>query len=76
MDPPTVSAARASQWSMKKDYPDLIALATKLLPAETGGLLWVSANTRKGPDVLRHVQEGHAAGRRARARCWSWGSSA
>jgi 23S rRNA (cytosine1962-C5)-methyltransferase len=57
MDPPTVSAARASQWSMKKDYPDLIALATKLLPPE-GGFLWVSANTRKGPDVVRHVQEG------------------
>jgi 23S rRNA (cytosine1962-C5)-methyltransferase len=57
LDPPTVSAARASQWSMKKDYPDLIALATRLLPRE-GGLLWVSANTRKGPDVLRHVQEG------------------
>jgi 23S rRNA (cytosine1962-C5)-methyltransferase len=57
MDPPTVSAARASQWSMKKDYPDLIALATRLLPRE-GGFLWISANTRKGPDVLRHVQEG------------------
>jgi 23S rRNA (cytosine1962-C5)-methyltransferase len=57
LDPPTVSAARASQWSMKKDYPDLIALATRLLPHE-GGLLWVSANTRKGPDVVRHVQEG------------------
>ena len=57
MDPPTVSAARASQWSMKKDYPDLIALATKLLPP-AGGLLWVSANTRKGPSVLKHVQEG------------------
>ena len=57
LDPPTVSAARASQWSMKKDYPDLIALCTRLLPPE-GGLLWVSANTRKGPDVVRHVQEG------------------
>jgi len=57
LDPPTVSAARASQWSMKKDYPDLIALATRLLPRE-GGHLWVSANTRKGPDVVRHVQDG------------------
>jgi 23S rRNA (cytosine1962-C5)-methyltransferase len=57
LDPPTVSAARASQWSMKKDYPDLIALATRLLPHE-GGLLWVSANTRRGPDVMRHVQDG------------------
>ena len=57
LDPPTVSAARASQWSMKKDYPDLIALATRLFPAE-GGFLWVSGNARKGPGVLRHVQEG------------------
>jgi 23S rRNA (cytosine1962-C5)-methyltransferase len=57
MDPPTVSAARASQWSMKKDYPQLIALAAKLLPP-TGGILWVSANTRRGPSVLKHVEEG------------------
>ncbi len=57
MDPPTVSAARASGWSMKKDYPQLIALATKLLPV-TGGLLWISANARRGPSVLRHVEEG------------------
>jgi 23S rRNA (cytosine1962-C5)-methyltransferase len=63
LDPPTVSAARASQWSMKKDYPDLIALATRLLPPE-GGFLWVSANTRKGPSVLQHVRAGLAqAGR-------------
>lgn len=57
MDPPAVSAARASQWSMKRDYPQLIALATRLLPP-SGGLLWVSANTRRGPSVLRHVEEG------------------
>src|SRR5262249_21744218 len=41
LDPPTVSAARASQWSMKKDYPELIALATTLLPPG-GGILWIS----------------------------------
>ncbi|HEY5283475.1 MAG TPA: class I SAM-dependent rRNA methyltransferase, partial [Polyangia bacterium] len=57
LDPPTVSAARASQWSMKRDYPQLIALAAKLLPP-AGGILWVSANTRRGPSVLRHVEEG------------------
>jgi 23S rRNA (cytosine1962-C5)-methyltransferase len=57
MDPPTVSAARASGWSMKKDYPQLIALATRLLPS-TGGLLWISANARRGPSVLRHVEDG------------------
>ncbi len=65
MDPPTVSAARASQWSMKKDYPDLIALATKLLPSE-GGILWVSGNPRRGPGVLSHAVEGiKRGGRRA-----------
>ena len=65
MDPPTVSAARASQWSMKKDYPDLIALATKLLPS-TGGILWISGNPRRGPGVLTHAVEGiRRAGRRA-----------
>ena len=57
LDPPTVSAARASQWSMKRDYPQLIALAAKLLP-HAGGILWVSANTRRGPSVLRHIEEG------------------
>jgi 23S rRNA (cytosine1962-C5)-methyltransferase len=64
LDPPTVSAARASQWSMKRDYPQLLALATKLLPP-SGGILWVSANTRRGPSVLRHVDEGiRLSGRR------------
>ena len=66
MDPPTVSAARASQWSMKRDYPQLIALASKLLPRE-GGILWVSANTRRGPSVLRHVEEGIRLSGRAAA---------
>ncbi len=56
-DPPTVSAARASQWSMKKDYPDLIALATKLLPP-SGGILWASANARRGPAILQHLAAG------------------
>jgi 23S rRNA (cytosine1962-C5)-methyltransferase len=58
VDPPTVSAARASQWSMKKDYPDLIAAAARLLPY-AGGVLWASANARKGgPGVLAHVTQG------------------
>ena len=64
IDPPTVSAARASQWSMKKDYPQLLALATKLLPP-SGGILWASANARRGPSVLRHIEEGiRLSGRR------------
>jgi 23S rRNA (cytosine1962-C5)-methyltransferase len=63
-DPPTVSAARASSWSMKRDYPDLIALGAKLLPA-SGGILWVSGNPRRGPSVMEHVTLGlRRAGRR------------
>jgi 23S rRNA (cytosine1962-C5)-methyltransferase len=57
LDPPTVSAARASQWSMKKDYPELIALAARLLPA-AGGVLWVSGNPRRGPGIVDHVKAG------------------
>jgi 23S rRNA (cytosine1962-C5)-methyltransferase len=56
-DPPTVSAARASQWSMKRDYPEIIALGAKLLPPG-GGVLWVSGNPRRGPGVMDHVAEG------------------
>jgi 23S rRNA (cytosine1962-C5)-methyltransferase len=56
-DPPTVSAARASQWSMKRDYPELIALGARLLPPG-GGILWVSGNPRRGPGVMDHVAEG------------------
>ncbi len=64
LDPPTVSGARASQWTMKRDYPDLIARAARLLPT-SGGALWVSANSRKGPSVMTYVQDGMArAGRR------------
>jgi 23S rRNA (cytosine1962-C5)-methyltransferase len=58
LDPPTVSAARAAQWTLKRDYPDLIASAVKLLPSQ-GGLLWVSQNARKGgPGATSHAIEG------------------
>jgi 23S rRNA (cytosine1962-C5)-methyltransferase len=65
LDPPTVSAARASQWSMKKDYPELIGLAARLLPA-AGGVLWVSGNPRRGPGIVDHVKDGiRRVGKRA-----------
>ena len=44
LDPPTWSAARAAGWSMKKDYPQLIATALDTIPE--GGILWASANVR------------------------------
>ena len=58
LDPPTYSAARAASWSMKNDYPDLIALATDLLPRGESGFLWASANVRSSRSLLRHLEEG------------------
>src|SRR4029453_18227144 len=58
LDPPTYSAARAAGWSMKNDYPDLIALATDLLPRDQPGFLWASANVHRARSLLRHVEEG------------------
>jgi len=49
VDPPTVSAAKAGVWSMRKDYPELIARCIRLLPK--GGLLWLSANSRELPPL-------------------------
>ncbi len=56
LDPPTVSGARASSWSQKNDYPELIRSACALLPRE-GGHLWVSSNTHAGPGVRRYLQQ-------------------
>ena len=67
LDPPTYSAARAAGWSMKNDYPELIATAAGLLPRGGTGFLWVSANAHRGRSLLRHVEDGFAlAGRTAR----------
>jgi 23S rRNA (cytosine1962-C5)-methyltransferase len=65
LDPPTYSAARAASWSMKKDYPELIASALGLVPE--GGILWVSANVRRGgtEDLEERIAEGAALARRS-----------
>jgi 23S rRNA (cytosine1962-C5)-methyltransferase len=57
LDPPTFSAARAHSWSMKNDYPDLIALAASRL-AESGGHLWVSANQHRGRGLAEYLNDG------------------
>lgn len=64
LDPPTFSAARASAWSLKKDYPELIAAALDLIPE--GGILWVSANTRReGMEALEEkILQGACRARR------------
>jgi 23S rRNA (cytosine1962-C5)-methyltransferase len=64
LDPPTYSAARAAGWSMKNDYPDLIALAAELLPRDGQGILWVSSNVHRSRALLRHVEEGVRKARR------------
>jgi 23S rRNA (cytosine1962-C5)-methyltransferase len=64
IDPPTYSAARASAWSIRKDYPDLIARACGLL--SKGGLLWLAANRRDFPPLPDVAREGfQSAGRSA-----------
>jgi 23S rRNA (cytosine1962-C5)-methyltransferase len=44
VDPPTVSAARAATWTMKRDYPELIQRTATLM--SPNGILWLSANAR------------------------------
>jgi 23S rRNA (cytosine1962-C5)-methyltransferase len=62
LDPPTYSAARAAGWSMKKDYPELIAAALDVVAP--GGILWVSANVRGASRVDEQLFEGTALARR------------
>jgi len=64
LDPPTYSAARAAGWSMKKDYPELIAAALEVIPE--GGILWVSANVHResGEDLEGWIARGSALARR------------
>ena len=57
LDPPTYSAARASAWSMKNDYPDMIRAAAGLLPTEAPGFLWVSANTHRNRQLARQIRD-------------------
>jgi 23S rRNA (cytosine1962-C5)-methyltransferase len=66
LDPPTYSAARAAGWSMKNDYPDLIAAAATLFDRERGGILWVSANAQRSRALEQVIREGmEIAGREA-----------
>jgi 23S rRNA (cytosine1962-C5)-methyltransferase len=64
LDPPTYSAARAAGWSMRKDYPELIAAALEVIPE--GGILWVSANVHResGENLEAQIARGSALARR------------
>jgi 23S rRNA (cytosine1962-C5)-methyltransferase len=44
VDPPTVSAARAATWTMRRDYPELIKRTAQLMNPDA--IVWLSANAR------------------------------
>ena len=47
LDPPAFSAARGATFAIDRDYPGLIAQASRLLT--DGGLLWLACNARTSP---------------------------
>jgi 23S rRNA (cytosine1962-C5)-methyltransferase len=63
VDPPTYSAARASAWSIRKDYPELIVRACALL--SPAGLLWLAANRRDLPPLAELAREGFERAKRS-----------
>jgi 23S rRNA (cytosine1962-C5)-methyltransferase len=56
LDPPTFSSARASNWSIRDDYPELIALAMDVID-DAGGFLFVASNEQRGRGPLAHVDD-------------------
>lgn len=62
IDPPTFSTARGTPWTLDRDYPELIAKAAAVIPAD--GLLWLAANTHELGSLAKLAQKGlRAAGR-------------
>ena len=61
LDPPAFSAARGATFAIDRDYPDLVALACRLLP--DGGLLWLACNAR-GTSLAGLAEAGFRAARR------------
>jgi 23S rRNA (cytosine1962-C5)-methyltransferase len=45
IDPPSTSSAGGVSWALGRDYPELIAKAAAVIPAD--GLLWLAANTHE-----------------------------
>jgi 23S rRNA (cytosine1962-C5)-methyltransferase len=67
LDPPTFATARGVRWSLRRDYPALIAKALHVL--SPGGRLWVAANASgvEEREVDRWIAAGaSAAGRKLR----------
>lgn len=63
VDPPTYSAARAGAWSMRKDYPELIARCATLLGK--GGVLWLAANARDLPPLSELARDAFVRAKRS-----------
>jgi 23S rRNA (cytosine1962-C5)-methyltransferase len=63
IDPPTFSTARGTPWTLDRDYPDLIAKAAAVIPAD--GLLWLAANTHELGSLAKLAQKGLRATRRS-----------
>jgi 23S rRNA (cytosine1962-C5)-methyltransferase len=62
IDPPTFSTARGAPWTLDRDYPDLIAKAAAVIPAD--GLLWLAANTHELASLAKLAHKGlRTAGR-------------
>jgi len=47
LDPPTFASFDSGRWSAKREYPELLSLALRVL--DPGGLLWVAVNTEGIP---------------------------
>ncbi len=56
VDPPTFSTARGSPWTLERDYPELIAKAAAVIPAD--GLLWLAANTHELGSLAKLAHKG------------------
>jgi 23S rRNA (cytosine1962-C5)-methyltransferase len=65
IDPPTFSTARGAPWTLERDYPDLIAKAAAVIPAD--GFLWLAANTHELASLAKLAQKGLRAAQRTGA---------
>ena len=62
IDPPSTSSGGGGSWVLARDYPDLIAKAAAVIPAD--GLLWLAANTQDLTSLAKLAHKGlRAAGR-------------
>lgn len=62
VDPPSTASGGGSSWVLARDYPDLIARAAAVIPAD--GLLWLAANTQDLASLAKLAHKGlRAAGR-------------